>query len=107
MKGSITQAGPCTFASSYTIVVADLGIVDAKISFPSGLTIEWNGAPIGSINMPDIDIASDVGATFEIDANFEVADVDHLTNFTKVMLTEESFDWIISGSNLSGAFYFA
>ncbi|EIW52711.1 uncharacterized protein TRAVEDRAFT_134842 [Trametes versicolor FP-101664 SS1] len=87
LKGSITQAGP----------------FDAKISFPAGLTIEWNGAPIGSINMPDIDIASDVGATFEIDANFEVADVDHLTNFTKVMLTEESFDWIISGSNLSGA----
>ncbi|OJT10827.1 hypothetical protein TRAPUB_12696, partial [Trametes pubescens] len=86
LKGSITQAGP----------------FDAKISFPAGLTIEWNGAPIGSINMPDIDIASDVGATFEIDANFEVADVDHLTNFTKVMLTEESFDWVISGSNLSG-----
>lgn len=56
--------------------------------------------------MPDIDIASDVGATFEIDANFEVADVDHLTNFTKVMLTEESFDWVISGSNLSGTFAF-
>ncbi|KAI0821788.1 hypothetical protein BC628DRAFT_1341231 [Trametes gibbosa] len=86
LKGSITQAGP----------------FDAKITFPAGLTIEWAGAPIGSIKMPDINIASDVGATFEIDAIFDVADVDHLTNFTKVMLTEQSFDWVISGSNLSG-----
>ncbi|KAI0354382.1 hypothetical protein OH77DRAFT_1404952 [Trametes cingulata] len=88
LKGSITQAGP----------------FDAKISFPTGLTIEWSGAPLGSIKMPDIDIVADVGANFEIDATFEVADVDHLTNFTKVMLTEESFDWVISGSNLSGTF---
>ncbi|KAH9850917.1 hypothetical protein C2E23DRAFT_886961 [Lenzites betulinus] len=85
LSGSITQAGP----------------FDATITFPSGLTVEWEGAPIGTIKMPDIDIASDVGATFEIDASFVVADVDHLTNFTKVMLTSESFDWVISGSNLS------
>ncbi|KAI0631497.1 hypothetical protein C8Q77DRAFT_1218963 [Trametes polyzona] len=86
LKGSITQAGP----------------FDAKISFPAGLTIEWSGKPIGSIKMPDLDVAADVGATFEIDADFEVADVGHLTDFTKAMLTEESFDWVISGSNLSG-----
>ncbi|KAI0643298.1 hypothetical protein C8Q79DRAFT_1012595 [Trametes meyenii] len=85
LKGSITQAGP----------------FDAKISFSEGLTIEWSGRPIGSIKMPDLDIAANVGANFEIDADFEVADVDHLTSFTKVMLTEESFDWVISGSNLS------
>ncbi|KAI8977823.1 hypothetical protein BD414DRAFT_466746 [Trametes punicea] len=87
LKGSITQAGP----------------FDAKISFPQGLTIEWSGAPLGSIKMPDVNIAADVGASFEVDATFEVADVDHLTNFTKVMLTQESFDWMISGSNLSVA----
>ncbi|KAI0660249.1 hypothetical protein C8Q70DRAFT_914138 [Cubamyces menziesii] len=86
LKGSITQAGP----------------FDAKISFPAGLTIEWGGAPLGSIKMPDVDVVADVGASFEVEATFEVADVDHLTNFTKVMLTEESFDWVISGSNLSG-----
>ncbi|KAI9066059.1 hypothetical protein FKP32DRAFT_1566723 [Trametes sanguinea] len=86
LKGSITQAGP----------------FDAKISFPAGLTIEWSGAPLGSIKMPDVDVVADVGANFEVEATFEVADVDHLTNFTKVMLTEESFDWVISGSNLSG-----
>ncbi|CDO73852.1 hypothetical protein BN946_scf185016.g9 [Trametes cinnabarina] len=87
LKGSITQAGP----------------FDAKISFPAGLTIEWGGAPLGSIKMPEVDVVADVGANFEVDATFEVADVDRLTNFTRVMLTEESFDWVISGSNLSVA----
>jgi hypothetical protein len=34
--------------------------------------------------MPDINITGDVGAQFEMEANFEVADVGHLTEFTKV-----------------------
>ena len=75
--------------------------VDAKIAFPEGLVIEWNGKALGSMNMPEINVVGDVGASFEVDATFAVADVDHLTDFTKVMLTEESFDWVISGSNLS------
>ncbi|RPD70056.1 hypothetical protein L226DRAFT_261105 [Lentinus tigrinus ALCF2SS1-7] len=87
LKGSIKNAGP----------------FDAKISFPAGLSIEWNGASIGSIDMPTIDVVGDVGADFEVDATFKVASVDHLAEFTKTMLTEESFDWVISGTNLSVA----
>jgi hypothetical protein len=34
--------------------------------------------------MPDIKITGDVGAQFEMEANFEIADVGHLTEFTKV-----------------------
>jgi hypothetical protein len=34
--------------------------------------------------MPDIKITADVGVQFEMEANFEIADVDHLTEFTKV-----------------------
>jgi hypothetical protein len=34
--------------------------------------------------MPDINITGDIGAQFEIVADFEVADVGHLTEFTKV-----------------------
>jgi len=58
--------------------------VDAEISFGSGLTIAWSGQPLGNINMPDIKITGDVGAQFEMEANFEIADVGHLTEFTKV-----------------------
>ncbi|TFY72142.1 hypothetical protein EVG20_g865 [Dentipellis fragilis] len=85
LSGSITQSGP----------------FDAVISFGNGLTVSWSDQPLGSIKMPDINIMGDVGAQFEIEATFDVADVGHLTDFTKVLLTEESFDWMISGDNLS------
>ncbi|KAI9442265.1 hypothetical protein H4582DRAFT_1809416 [Lactarius indigo] len=86
LSGSISQAGP----------------FDAGISFGAGLTIAWSGQPLGSIRMPKINITGDVGAQFEVEATFEIADVGHLTEFTKVLLTQESFDWVISGENLSG-----
>jgi hypothetical protein len=35
--------------------------VDAVINFPSGLVIEWNGAPLGTIAMPNITIGTFVG----------------------------------------------
>ncbi|TFY75371.1 hypothetical protein EWM64_g8642 [Hericium alpestre] len=85
LSGSITQAGP----------------FDALISFGNGLTISWSGQPLGSLKMPPINITGDVGAQFEVEADFSVADVGHLTDFTKTMLTQESFDWVISGENLT------
>ncbi|KAH8992759.1 hypothetical protein EDB86DRAFT_3078965 [Lactarius hatsudake] len=86
LSGSITQAGP----------------FDAEISFGTGLTIAWSGRPLGNIKMPNINITGDVGAQFEVEVSFEIADVGHLTDFTKVLLTQESFDWVISGENISG-----
>ncbi|KAI0268735.1 hypothetical protein BC834DRAFT_651204 [Gloeopeniophorella convolvens] len=85
LSGSITQSGP----------------FDAEIAFGSGLTISWSGQPLGSIKMPNVNITGDVGGQFEVEASFEVADVGHLTDFTKALLTQESFDWVISGENLS------
>ncbi|THH12496.1 hypothetical protein EW146_g7640 [Bondarzewia mesenterica] len=85
LTGSITQAGP----------------FDALISFGSGLTISWSGQALGSIKMPDVNVTGGVGAQFTIDSTFNVADVDHLTDFTRVLLTEDSFDWEISGENLT------
>lgn len=34
--------------------------------------------------MPDISITGDSGARFEVDATFEITDVGHLTEYTKV-----------------------
>ncbi|KAI0072486.1 hypothetical protein K474DRAFT_1678619 [Panus rudis PR-1116 ss-1] len=87
--GSITNAGPCA------------RLVDAKIKFGSGLTISWNGKPLGSIQMPDVNLAADEGAQLNISAKFSVADVGHLTDFTKVLLTQEKFEWEIAGDDLT------
>ncbi|PPQ99716.1 hypothetical protein CVT24_009699 [Panaeolus cyanescens] len=85
LKGSINNAGP----------------FDAIISFPSGLTISWQGQPLGKVSMKDLQVVGDVGGTIDAESTFEVVDVEHLTAFTKALLTEESFDWEISGENLT------
>ncbi|KAH9907677.1 uncharacterized protein BXZ73DRAFT_102073 [Epithele typhae] len=76
---------------------------DAKIAFPEGFTIVWNDKALGSIKMPDVDVVDGVGVSFEVDAPFTVADVAYLVDFTKAMLMEEEFEWVIPGSNLSVA----
>ncbi|KAJ7647487.1 hypothetical protein FB45DRAFT_200334 [Roridomyces roridus] len=86
LQGSITNAGPF-----------DASIVLGK----SGLTVDWNSAPIGSITMDPIKVVGEQGATLDSTSTFTVADVPHLTDFTKTLLTEESFDWAISGDNVS------
>lgn len=76
-------------------------VVDAVISFGSGLTISWAGKPLGTIAMPNVTLTGDVGAQLDVTANFAVADVGHLTDFTSTLLTTESFEWEISGENLT------
>jgi hypothetical protein len=66
------------------IFVSDKATVDAEISFGTGLTVAWSGQPLGSIKVPDISITGDTGARFEVDATFEITNVGHLTEFTKV-----------------------
>ncbi|KAG1851680.1 hypothetical protein F4604DRAFT_1933963 [Suillus subluteus] len=85
LNGSITNAGP----------------FDATITFNNGLTVSWGGQPIGVMKMDPVNVVGDVGATLNVQSTFEVANTDHLANFTKVMLNNESFEWDISGDNLT------
>jgi hypothetical protein len=59
-------------------------LVDAKISFPNGLTVNWNGSPLGTLKLDEVDVVGDVGATLNTDGDFAVGDVGRLTEFTKV-----------------------
>ncbi|KAG1785555.1 uncharacterized protein HD556DRAFT_110398 [Suillus plorans] len=85
LNGSITNAGP----------------FDATITFNNGLTVSWGGQPIGVMKMDPVNVVGDVGATLNVQTTFEVANADYLANFTKVMLNSESFEWDISGDNLT------
>ena len=53
------------------------------------------------MKMPDVSLTGDEGASLDLEAEFSVADVDHLTDFTKELLTEQSVEWDISGENLT------
>ncbi|KAL4074292.1 hypothetical protein J3A83DRAFT_4234939 [Scleroderma citrinum] len=85
LKGSITNTGP----------------FDATISFGDGLTVSWGGQILGLMKMDDVKVTGDVGATLDVQTTFEVADVSYLTEFTKVLLNNETFAWDISGDNLT------
>ncbi|GAA95808.1 hypothetical protein E5Q_02465, partial [Mixia osmundae IAM 14324] len=89
-----------SFGTGLTGSITNSGPFDAVITFTQGLTVAWNGAPLGQIAMPDISLVGDVGATLNLEAAFAVADVGHLTDFTSYLLTEESFTWEIYGQNL-------
>lgn len=76
---------PC--CPSYSFAALTPILVDANIAFPSGLTVTWAGKPIGNIKIDDVKVFADVGAVIDIESQFEVADVAHLTEFTKVVFT--------------------
>ena len=59
-------------------------LVDATISFGDGLTVSWEGQVLGLMKMDDVKVTGDVGATLDVQTTFEVADVNYLTEFTKV-----------------------
>ncbi|KIY74263.1 hypothetical protein CYLTODRAFT_363931 [Cylindrobasidium torrendii FP15055 ss-10] len=90
-----------SFSTKLTGAITNAGPFDAVISFGNGLTVSWDGKPLGSLKMDNLSITGDVGGEIDMSSDFEVADVEHLTTFTKTLLTEESFEWEISGSGLS------
>ncbi|KAL5507074.1 hypothetical protein ACEPAH_6530 [Sanghuangporus vaninii] len=98
---TITNPQQTSFGTRLNGNITNAGPFDARIAFGSGLTISWVGKPLGTLSMPDVSLAADEGARLDLEADFSVADVDHLTKFTKVLLTEESFQWDISGENLT------
>ncbi|KAL1718757.1 hypothetical protein EV715DRAFT_290908 [Schizophyllum commune] len=72
LVGSITNAGP----------------FDAVISFGNGLSVKWNGKELGNIKMDNVSITGDVGGDINVTSSFQT------------LITEESFDWEISGEGL-------
>jgi hypothetical protein len=68
LNGNITKAGP----------------FDAVIKFTNGLAIQWNGKALGTMQMPDVQLTGDVGATLDVEGTFQVADVSTLEAFSEV-----------------------
>ncbi|GJN94719.1 hypothetical protein Rhopal_007810-T1 [Rhodotorula paludigena] len=88
------------FTAGLVGAIRNSGPFDAVIGFTQGLTVAWNGAPLGQIAMPNVSLVGDVGADLNLEAAFNVADVGRLTAFTTYLLTEPSFEWQIYGQNL-------
>ncbi|KAI8979283.1 hypothetical protein BDF20DRAFT_1000640 [Mycotypha africana] len=85
MSGSIANAGP----------------MDATISFPSPLTIAWEGKTLGTVSMATINSKADVGATFTVEGSFTVANGDDMAAFSAYLINNESFEWEITTNDVS------
>ncbi|KAL8287086.1 hypothetical protein RQP46_004092 [Phenoliferia psychrophenolica] len=96
----ITDPLENSFMTQLVGAITNAGPFDAVITFTKGLTVAWNGAPLGQIAMPNVTLVGDLGAQLNIAAAFAVADVPHLTDFTGYLLTEPSFVWQIYGEEL-------
>jgi hypothetical protein len=71
------------------------------------LTVTWSGSPIGSLKMGDVKVIGDIGADINMQSIFEITDVNHLTEFTKVtwiaiVVWETSCSTIFAGFAYAG-----
>lgn len=83
----MVNAGPCkSDIDNLTTKVMSNGllVVDAKLSFPSGLYVGWSGKRLGTLNLGTLQITADIGADINDESQFQILDVTLLTEFVKV-----------------------
>ncbi|ORZ20216.1 hypothetical protein BCR42DRAFT_203748 [Absidia repens] len=85
MKGSITKSGP----------------MDATISFPSPLTVRWQGKTLGTATMPDLKAVADQGAQFDVPSSFVITDQQAMQDFAAFMINQEEFTWDIVSNDVA------
>ncbi|KAK4514796.1 uncharacterized protein ATC70_002401 [Mucor velutinosus] len=85
MKGSISNSGP----------------MDATISFPTPLTIYWQGKTLGTVTMANIEAKADVGASFDVQGSFSVNNGNDMAEFSAYLINNESFEWEIVSKDVS------
>ena len=85
MKGSITKSGP----------------MDATISFPSPLTVTWQGKVLGTVTMANIEAKANVGASFDVPGTFTIANSGDMGTFAAYMINNPSFEWEITSGDVS------
>ncbi|RCI03191.1 hypothetical protein CU098_005823 [Rhizopus stolonifer] len=85
MKGSITKSGP----------------MDAAISFPTPLTVYWQGSALGTVSMPEIQAKAGLGASFDVTGTFTLSDKDYMAKFATYLINNEDFKWEIITKDVS------
>jgi hypothetical protein len=76
--------------------VSDAGPFNAQTS-PMMMTILYEGASLGSIQMPELDLK--VGeASFNLETPFNITDPIAFERFSTVLVSEEAFTWTMVGN---------
>jgi hypothetical protein len=81
--------------------ISNTGPMDATISFPTPLTVYWQGRKLGTVTMANLEAKADVGASFDVAGKFVVTDGTAMGDFAAYMINADSFEWEITGNDVS------
>lgn len=98
---TITEARPTSFTAQLQGSLTNSGPFDAVVSFPSGLSIYWQGQLLVQTAFPNITLTGDLGASLNVQIEGQIPDVDYFTTFLKSAITDPAFEWTIRGESLS------
>ncbi|KAI8054111.1 hypothetical protein BDF22DRAFT_743082 [Syncephalis plumigaleata] len=94
---NITSPQEDSFVMKMAGMVTDTGPLDAQIEMKDKVTMYYNGEELGRMAMDPINAKAGVGATLDSAPTFEVTNKDAFGRFSKVMMGEKSFTWVMKG----------
>ncbi|KAF9975258.1 hypothetical protein BGZ73_001149 [Actinomortierella ambigua] len=95
----IDIANPTESAMTVTMKgkMENTGPFHAEISFPEPVQVSWNGAVLGTTEIPGTSSASGGSGDLDVVSSFKVTDPAKFAEFSAYMLNAESFIWRLDG----------
>ncbi|KAI9590839.1 hypothetical protein BDF19DRAFT_175293 [Syncephalis fuscata] len=87
-----------SFTMKMAGTVTDTGPFDAQIELKDKVKMYYNDEELGQMTMDPINAKAGVGATIDAAPTFEVTNKDAFGRFSKVMMGEKSFTWVMKGT---------
>ncbi|KAI8098202.1 uncharacterized protein B0P05DRAFT_601352 [Gilbertella persicaria] len=81
--------------------ITKTGPMAASISFPTPLTVAWQGKVLGQVAMQAIEAKPDTGAMFDISGDFSITDGNAMSEFAAYMINNVDFIWDIYSKDVS------
>ncbi|MCO5589830.1 hypothetical protein L7F22_043799 [Adiantum nelumboides] len=98
---TITEARPDGFTASLQGALTNAGPFDGVVTFPTGLTIYWEGRALTQTAFPNVTLVGDLGSSINVQVEGQIPDVDYFTQFLSYAILNPSFVWNIRGQNIT------
>jgi hypothetical protein len=95
---NITSPQEDSFVMKMAGMVTDTGPLDAQIEMKDKVVMYYNGEELGRMAMDPINAKAGIGATLDSAPTFEVTNKDAFGRFSKIMMSEKSFTWVMKGT---------
>ncbi|RUP43844.1 hypothetical protein BC936DRAFT_136643 [Jimgerdemannia flammicorona] len=86
-----------SYIMSMSGVLGNTGPLGATITFPSPITVSWNGIVLGTLTLPSVSVAGGSG-NLVTTTTFIINDTAVMGNFSKFLLSQDQFTWVMEGT---------